>query len=347
MKESKDEKWRNKGEGGITLIALVVTIIILLILAGISINMLTGDNNIINKAQEAAEATVHASILESLQLQQTDYYIDKTTGDTTLDFIGYLQAKSIIGEEVEEGKWQINVKELMGTEQTIGNGDYLTDGTDVYMLETEDVSTGSLLNVKIASTVPLKIASTTANGNTSKYKIVYYGKDGNAKTVVGSIEDSYSSQGLSDLEKLSEYFIGKNDEEIIWNVADETGDWGYGSTTTLEDESIVTVVCNDLLYVEEYDSAYIYILYNNSIYKLTVDTTTYTNVEETRINVKDIDLTTPKAYTFSQLGEDKLFVIPDEEIFIIGYDDESIRYNFYTYFYDDVTGEFLYKTQEK
>ena len=41
---------RNKG---ITLIALVVTIIVLLILAGISISMLTGQNGILNRASEA------------------------------------------------------------------------------------------------------------------------------------------------------------------------------------------------------------------------------------------------------------------------------------------------------
>ncbi len=42
---------------GITLIALVVTIIVLLILAGISISMLTGQNGILNRAQEAKEKT--------------------------------------------------------------------------------------------------------------------------------------------------------------------------------------------------------------------------------------------------------------------------------------------------
>ena len=39
-----------KNKKGITLMALVVTIIILLILAGISIGMLSGDNSIINQA---------------------------------------------------------------------------------------------------------------------------------------------------------------------------------------------------------------------------------------------------------------------------------------------------------
>ena len=42
---------------GITLIALVVTIIVLLILAGISISMLTGQNGILNRAKEAKEQT--------------------------------------------------------------------------------------------------------------------------------------------------------------------------------------------------------------------------------------------------------------------------------------------------
>lgn len=43
-----------KNNKGITLIALVVTIIVLLILAGVSIAMLTGQNGILNRGQEAA-----------------------------------------------------------------------------------------------------------------------------------------------------------------------------------------------------------------------------------------------------------------------------------------------------
>ena len=47
---------KNK-EKGITLIALVVTIVVLLILAGVSISMLTGENGIITQAQDAKLAT--------------------------------------------------------------------------------------------------------------------------------------------------------------------------------------------------------------------------------------------------------------------------------------------------
>ena len=63
---------------GITLIALVVTIIVLLILAGVSIQMLTGDNGILNRAAEAKTNSTSASDLEYLQTEAlslvTEYY---------------------------------------------------------------------------------------------------------------------------------------------------------------------------------------------------------------------------------------------------------------------------------
>ena len=53
-------------ESGITMIALVVTIVVLLILAGISLGALTGDNGIINKAQEAKNDTNYAQWEEKI-----------------------------------------------------------------------------------------------------------------------------------------------------------------------------------------------------------------------------------------------------------------------------------------
>ena len=46
-----------KSANGITLIALVITIIVLLILAGVSIAMLTGQNGILTQAQNSKQAT--------------------------------------------------------------------------------------------------------------------------------------------------------------------------------------------------------------------------------------------------------------------------------------------------
>lgn len=60
-------KWKNKN-GGITLIALVITIIVLLILAGVSIATLTGDNSLLTKASDAKIANDIADIKEQIQL---------------------------------------------------------------------------------------------------------------------------------------------------------------------------------------------------------------------------------------------------------------------------------------
>ena len=50
-----------KNNKGITLVALVVTIVVLLILAGVSINLVLGDNGIIAKAKEAQRKSAEAS----------------------------------------------------------------------------------------------------------------------------------------------------------------------------------------------------------------------------------------------------------------------------------------------
>ena len=51
-----------KGNKGITLVALVVTIVVLLILAGISLNLVLGENGIITRAQEARDKTAQAKV---------------------------------------------------------------------------------------------------------------------------------------------------------------------------------------------------------------------------------------------------------------------------------------------
>ena len=57
-----------KNQKGITLIALVITIIVLLILAGVSIAMLTGQNGILTQAQNASEATLKGEAEEAVKL---------------------------------------------------------------------------------------------------------------------------------------------------------------------------------------------------------------------------------------------------------------------------------------
>ena len=55
-------KIKNKQERGITLVALVVTIVVLLILAGISLNLVLGQNGIISRAQDARNQTAEGQV---------------------------------------------------------------------------------------------------------------------------------------------------------------------------------------------------------------------------------------------------------------------------------------------
>lgn len=66
-----------KGQNGVTLVALVVTIIVLIILAGVSIAMILGDNGVVTQAQEAANQTYTQSVEENKQMKNLIEYIDE------------------------------------------------------------------------------------------------------------------------------------------------------------------------------------------------------------------------------------------------------------------------------
>ena len=70
----------NEKNAGITLIALVVTVVVLLILAGISISMLTGENGILNRASEAKEKTKLGQEDENKILQGYEDIMNQYTG---------------------------------------------------------------------------------------------------------------------------------------------------------------------------------------------------------------------------------------------------------------------------
>ena len=84
---------RNANNNGITLIALVVTIIVLLILAGVSISMLTGQNGILNRVAEAKNNTDSVSDLEYLQLKATEALMNYYQGNDSVGEDEYVLKK--------------------------------------------------------------------------------------------------------------------------------------------------------------------------------------------------------------------------------------------------------------
>ena len=72
---SRNELSKKKSlkERGITLIALVVTIIILLILAGVTLNMALSQNGLFSKTQEAADKYKQAQEDEEIEVEKIEY----------------------------------------------------------------------------------------------------------------------------------------------------------------------------------------------------------------------------------------------------------------------------------
>ena len=102
-----------KNKKGITLIALVVTVVVLIILAGVSINAVLGDNGIIKKANQAASVTKEAEVKEAINRTILEFYL--TDDYETLE--DFLKAK------VTEGKIDSVTKNADGT-LTVKKGEY-------------------------------------------------------------------------------------------------------------------------------------------------------------------------------------------------------------------------------
>ena len=95
-----------KNQKGVTLVALVVTIIVLIILAGISINLILGDNGIITIAKKAKENTELAKIQEETELNEL-YYQLETEGSNSENLpydtmIKLTEFKTAIANAIEE-----------------------------------------------------------------------------------------------------------------------------------------------------------------------------------------------------------------------------------------------------
>ena len=115
-----------KQNKGITLIALVVTIIVLLILAGVSIAMLTGEGGILSNAREARDTTNIQDLIEQARMDILEKQLEKTGRNITekelkaiLEKYGELsgeEGKSILEQTLKTGKGDITVSDIYNGE---------------------------------------------------------------------------------------------------------------------------------------------------------------------------------------------------------------------------------------
>ena len=137
LKFKKILKKQKLKEQGITLIALVVTIIILLILAGVTLNIALSDNGLFSKAKKAADDYNKRALEEELQIlyaeQQTENY--KNNLKAKADITKLLEEKTGEGKITQEDITDFNEKlKQYGYEEEIktitSESDFAKIGTD-------------------------------------------------------------------------------------------------------------------------------------------------------------------------------------------------------------------------
>ena len=114
-----------KNNKGITLIALVITIIVLLILAGVSIAMLTGENGILTQAENAKTDTSDAEIADRINMALNgeftnllaEGHLSRPTASTAFgDADTILSANGLKGTDVT---YTVSTIGTTGTEATV------------------------------------------------------------------------------------------------------------------------------------------------------------------------------------------------------------------------------------
>lgn len=154
---------------GITLVALVITIIVLLILAGVTIATFTGENGILSRATESKNKTEEAQEKEGLEL---------AVASSQMDDVNTL--------EITEEKLSDAIKQQLGNNKDFsitdnGNGSFLVNMNDTqrmyYIDETGEVIDQSKM-LKISTADELKAFRDDVNsGNTYEGWYVYLAND--------------------------------------------------------------------------------------------------------------------------------------------------------------------------
>ena len=166
-----------KKEKGITLIALVVTIIILIILAGVSINLLFGQYGIITRAKNAKDSYAEESIKERISIMIADYEVEKNITNKSL--LEYLQEQVSAGnlEDVTDNEDGTYTIELDGYEIILNssNGQIIDIGKlggikpEITLTKNteEEKQEEVIIHVKVATSEGTILSVTKPDGSTT------------------------------------------------------------------------------------------------------------------------------------------------------------------------------------
>ena len=329
---------QTKKQKGITLIALVITIIVLLILAAVTINALSGDNGILRRAREAKEKTGASQEEESVKVSVTEAL---TQG------IGELTTENLKKAVKNNG---LNEQQLVGNGPWTYNGEY-----NEYNIETsgkmtsipQDVATNKivdivgsfgltknkrLLKLNFGSENDIKVWKEVQTGEQvegiQKVKeikrvefMMYFVLDENGDVYMLDDSQNITLQKIDALSNIDQIYCNymnlyaktASGEVYAWGNND-SGQLGIGNTDEIWEPVKINALANiEMLYINEEGSAYaktmtgdVYAWGNNDSGQLGIGNTTNQSIPvkiNELTNVQNIDFENGSIYAITKTGD--------------------------------------------
>lgn len=219
-------------EEGITLIALVITIIVLLILAGVTLTFIAGENGILKRATTAVDEQNEVAIAEEIELAMAalqiqyyeEYYVDKSISQTQIE---YITQKLEEGIETNNGTIKLEEEKVsyQGLDGTVAEGIFDTNTGSILIegitikgetqkenIEIQLAESNIILNTFNTNTYTLIPTITPSNKN---YELEWTSSDVSVATVTQDGTVTAKGVGLATIKAMIK---GRKDIQVFCDV---------------------------------------------------------------------------------------------------------------------------------
>ena len=303
---------RDKRERGITLIALVVTIVVLLILAGVSLNLVLGNNGIITKAQDAKLMTRAGSAEDEVELWKSDNYIARTSNQATVDKETMLQGlkdKNLVyEEEIDRDNEIITIKKKDGT--IVKEINY--SGVIINISKTPETEK--------SGAVVLQVTSVNGIDTTIRIQDIPTLDEETKKELIRKTEAMWLNNergtNLSSFEEAIQYeyengWFEENSEEAFWNYVGNIDEWLCWNIEELPCSLGTYYLCQVINPDNELSD--IYVATSNGIYTFTVKDLMTGKSYTKSVEVTNIDSTLQQYYVANIDEYNKVIGLVDKD----------------------------------